>query len=97
MRNDDGVTDEMAQGAKQRFNTWRGHDHCFGDAGEDRDERRDGAAGIDKCLKGADAFATQIFGRTDFGNAIVLGRTTGRFKVNDAKSDIAERCPHIVK
>ena len=87
----------MSQRAKQRFNTRRGHDHCLGDARENRDERRDGTSGIDKCLKGADAFAAKIFGCTDFGDAIMLGRTSGRFEVDDAKSDIAQRCPHIVK
>jgi hypothetical protein len=27
----------------------------------------------------------------------VFGRTPSGFEVDDAKSDIAERCPHIVK
>ena len=91
------VSNEVAQGSEQGFNTWCGHHHGFGDPRQDGDKRRYATTGIHQSLEGSDALTTSVFGCANFGDSIMFGRTTGCFKVDDTKSDIAQRNSDFVK
>ncbi|CAB4973629.1 unannotated protein [freshwater metagenome] len=97
MGHNHAVSNEVAQGSEQGLNTWCGHHHGFGDPRQDGDERRYATTGIHQSLERSDALTTSVFGRANLGDAIKFGRTTGCFKVDDTKSDIAQRNSDFVK
>ena len=61
------------------------------DAGEMRDERRDGDLGVDQCLERPDALAAEVLDRPDLGDPAVGGGAARGLQVHHAERDLVER------
>ena len=91
------VADELEEGGESSADIGCLDHHRLGDAGQDRDQRRDGKPGIDQGLKGPEQLTTPVLDRPDLGDGAIPGRSTGCLQVQDAEGDVEQRRGEIVE
>ena len=89
---------ELQERGQRRLDGRRVGDHRVGDAGQDRDERRDLGVRVHQGLELAEDLAAAHLDRTDLGDHRAgLGRPAGGLEVDDAERDVAQRSAQLVE
>ena len=94
---DHRIADEFGQRWQHRADARCRADEGIGQAGEERDLRWDGSAGVDERLERPEELAAAYLDGADFGDLIVGSVATRGLEIEHAERDIAQRNPQFVE
>ncbi len=97
VRDEDRATGELGKARHDAGDARRRCDHRVGDAGEDRDERRDRLAGVDERLELSDDLPPADLDGADLRDRAGGGAPASRLQVDDDERDLAQRCAELVE
>jgi hypothetical protein len=88
---------EFEERGQDRFDAGGVRDHLVGDAGQARDPRVDGLAGVDEGAELADDLAALDLDGADLGDPARVGGQAGGLEVDDAEGHFGQRGAEAVE